>query len=176
MNKLKYSNNSSELSKQTWILYEKSFSEEEKRPFNMYLKAIEDNRFFPYIYTSKQKELLALCFYWDFINFKYLEYLAVNPKYRSKGIGSQIIKELVVSEQPVILEIEPPIDKISKKRLMFYENNNFKQTGYSFKQLKYKKNNNDIFLDLLCNKPMNNNLFELFKNTIYKELTIYCER
>ncbi len=175
MKKIRSDNSDKELFSKTWELYAKSFLEDEQRSLNKHIEAMKDNRFCPYIYTLNKSNLLAICFYWDFHDFKYLEHFSVNPNYRNKGIGSEIIRSFNDDKSPVVLEIEPPIDEISKQRLKFYERNNFKETGYIFKQLKYRKSNNDVLLELLCNKEMNPDFFQKFKRTIYDELAIYCD-
>ncbi len=175
MNKINYSDINSQLAKKAWEIYTTSFPMEEQRPYLQHKKAMSDSRFYPYVYISDQLELLAICFYWDFADFKYLEHFAVNPNYRNQGIGSKIIKTFSQEEQPIILEIDPPIDEVSKQRLCFYERCKFRQTNYTFQQLKYRKDSKNVLLKLLCNQELNNDLFEKFKLTIYQELTKYCE-
>lgn len=175
MNKINYTDITLQLACDAWELYTNSFPIEEQRPLSLHQKAINDTRFHPYVYVSDQDELLAICFYWQFPQFKYLEHFAVNPKYRNKGIGSKIIKNFAQDHQPVILEIEPPIDTISIQRLRFYKRNLFKETPHCFKQLKYQKIKEDVWLNLLCNQEMSTNLFQQFQDIIYQELTIYCE-
>ncbi len=175
MNKINYSDINSQLADKAWELYTTSFPIDEQRPYLQHKKAMSDSRFYPYVYTSDESELLAICFYWDFIDFKYLEHFAVNPNYRNQGIGSEIIKTFRRTKQPVILEIDPPVDSVSKQRLRFYERCQFRQTNYTFQQLKYRKDSNDVLLKLLCNKKLNSDLFEKFKHVVYQELAIYCE-
>ncbi len=175
MKKIMADSSDKKLFSKVWRLYEKSFPEEEKRSLNQHIKAIEDHRFHPCAYISEQEEVKAICFYWCFFEFIYLEHLAVDPNLRNRGIGSKIIKDLQLENRYIILEIEPPINKISKQRLAFYERNNFKRTGYAFRQLKYKPSNDDVCLELLCNRLMDKHLFEIFQNTIYQELQIYCD-
>ncbi len=158
-----------------WKLYTMSFPQNERRNLVTHLKAMKDKRFYPAIYLSEQSELLALCFYWKFPDFIYLEHLAVNPNYRNKGVGSKILRVLTSYNQPVVLEIDPPFDAISKQRLHFYQKNKFILTDYTFRQLKYQKRSDELFLNLLCSVKMDNRLFQDFKNTIYLELTKYCE-
>ncbi len=176
MNISVHTNSNEELSQLAWQLYESSFPINERRPFRLHIKATLDKRFCPYVYISGQMELLAIYFYWNFLDFRYLEHFAVNPNYRNQGIGSKLIQMLNADKKPIILEIEPPMDKQTKKRLNFYERNHFKHTGYGFKQLKYRQNANDLHLDLLCNKEMDRDLYEQFRKTIYQELSRYNEK
>lgn len=161
--------------KQVWNLYESAFPDLEKRTLKKHTEALADKRFKPNVYLDEKDNVLGLCFGWEFSEFIYLEHLAVNPNFRNKGIGSEIITEFKQSIKPVILEIEPPSDEITTRRLMFYKRNNFIETEYTFKQLKYKRENKDLFLNLLCNKPMNDKLYNSFKEVIYRELTMYNE-
>ncbi len=175
MNPLIYIHDDSPLAKEVWQLYESAFPIEERRALQQHVSAMQDSRFYPYTYVSGQSELLAICFCWNFTDFKYLEHFAVHPNCRNKGIGSQIIQTLNTDKKPVILEIEPPVDTLTKQRLNFYKRNRFYHTGYRFKQLKYRKNTAHLQLELLCNKKMNSNLYKRFKETIYQELTPYNE-
>ena len=59
--------------------------------------------------------------WWDFGTFRFVEHLATDPSARSGGVGSRILKQWMESEKtPVILEIDPPEDDISRRRLGFY--------------------------------------------------------
>ncbi len=174
MKKQKHHPSNPKLFHEAWELYTHSFPTDEQRPLNLHLKAIEDNRFCPYVYTSEQEALLAICFYWNFSDFLYLEHFSIKPEFRNKGIGSKIISSLITDKQPIVIEIETPTDKQQKQRLKFYERNQFQQTDYTFKQLKYKADNRDVFLQLLCSTNMNNDFFEKFQTTIYNELQAYC--
>ncbi len=175
MNQQKHKLNNKECFDKAWKLYEASFPEYERRSLNQHIQAIEDSRFHPYVYTSSSSELLAICFYWEFLDFIYLEHFAVHQNWRNKGIGAKIISTLTSNNKPIILEIEPPINQQQKQRLRFYERHHFTPTDYTFKQLRYNPQNQEVFLKLLCSTPMNDVLFEKFKSTIYKELQIYCE-
>lgn len=71
--------------------------------------------------ASITDERAMLC-YWHFDTFIYVEYLAVDPTLRGGGIGRRIMERLVSDSMlPVILEVEPPTDQLTTRRVAFYQ-------------------------------------------------------
>jgi len=71
-------------------------------------------------------KLLGLCVYWNFDNFSYLEHMAVFPEIRGMKAGEKTLEILKTRlPQPVILEVEPPDEEISRRRVNFYLRNGF---------------------------------------------------
>ena len=59
---------------------------------------------------------------WEFKDFAYVEHFATSPLSRGSGIGAKVmhlITEMI--NKPIILEVEPPEDEFSKRRINFYE-------------------------------------------------------
>ena len=52
-----------------------------------------------------------------------LEHLACTPLSRGLGIGTKLVQDILseAGNHPVILEVEPPVDKVTKRRVGFYE-------------------------------------------------------
>ncbi|MDU1889787.1 MAG: GNAT family N-acetyltransferase [Dysgonomonas sp.] len=102
-------------------IYEVSFPVFEQRSEVQQLKAFESASYHLLIATEDEK-LLSFISYWEFDGYVYIEHLAVNPEFRGQNIGSETLDLFANQIQKmVILEIDPPIDDISKKRLHFYE-------------------------------------------------------
>lgn len=121
-----------ELQQQAWELYEASFPDHERWQKEAFGRACEDERFNTKLAVDENGELMALLYYWLFGEFLYVEFLAVNPEMRGRNIGSEIIAALI-KENPgrkVMLEIDPPVDEISIRRLRFYERLGFVANGY----------------------------------------------
>ena len=73
--------------KKVWELYESSFPLAERRKEEDHIRACSDSRFSP-VSVWENDELIGLLFYWEWDSYRYLEYLAVNPKLRGQGFGS----------------------------------------------------------------------------------------
>lgn len=126
---------------QVWRLYVDSFPEWERRRISSHGRASDDDDFHTYI-AIENGNLQGLIFYWEYDSTIYVEHLAVNPLLRGKSIGSHIIAGLI-EENPdftIILEIDPPVDDISKRRLKFYERLGFVENDVDYVHPSYTKN------------------------------------
>lgn len=117
-------------------IYETSFPKSEKFPFwilkqcnkenNVRLDAIIDHD------TDKIIGIRFLIFYDDIV---YLMYVAIDKKYRNKGFGSLVLRDLVLrqADTSVLLCIEKPSicekENIKVRRKDFYLRNGFYETG-----------------------------------------------
>ena len=120
------------LKDQAWELYETSFPHYERWGKEAFDRASLDERFHTKLLVNDSGDLMALVYYWTYGEFLYVEFLAVNHSMRGQNIGSEIIGKLI-EENPgrrILLEIDPPIDGISIRRLHFYERLGFLANGY----------------------------------------------
>lgn len=120
-----------------WNLYENSFPQAERRKIEDHIRASEDEHFYP-LSIWDNNQLIGLAFYWQWNNYRYIEYLAVSPALHGHGYGSQIIRHIRDSEHIIILEIDPLINELSVRRLQFYERAGFTLTPYRFMHLPYR--------------------------------------
>jgi len=74
-------------------------------------------------------EFVGEILYWDIGGAFYIEHFCVLPAMRNKHYGQDILK--VYQEMPLILEIDPPVDDISKRRKEFYERCGFSENPYT---------------------------------------------
>jgi len=63
----------------------------------------------------------------EFKEFIFIDYLLINPNYRSQGIGRRVLDTFKKQNKTIILEVEPPDveDEDSLRRIKFYEKNGF---------------------------------------------------
>ena len=158
-----------------WELFEGSFPESERRKKEDHLLACNDERFFP-LSAWDEGKLIGLIFFWEWNNYRYLEYLAVIPEIRRQGYGSQMLRHLMNSRHTTILEIDPLINELSVQRLQFYERAGFTLTPYRFEHLPYRLNARPKELLILSYPEMitkeTHNDFLRFVN---REVIRYCE-
>lgn len=70
--------------------------------------------------------LLGFIEWWDDESFRYIEHYAIHPDHRSSGFGSRFLSEWMSDNaKTIILEIEPVVDKLTEKRLRFYQRLSF---------------------------------------------------
>ena len=159
-----------------WSLYEDSFPEAERRKLEDHLRACENELFHP---TSiwEDDQFIGIVFYWEWSNYRYIEYLAVAPELHGHGYGSQIIKKIRDSEYTIILEIDPLINELTVRRLQFYERAGFTLTPYRFIHLPYRLDGNEQELLILSypkmiTKEQHKDFLEFIDTKVRK----YCER
>lgn len=123
-----------------------SFPEEERRPIDWMDNIIREELLFHcdlYVSEEDHNFVKAMLCYWDLStengdNFIYIEYLAVTPQDRNKGMGSKIMSTFLKSKNyPVILEAELPTCPIAQRRITFYERLGFRQLPDRYMQPSY---------------------------------------
>lgn len=131
-------------------LMQKSFPKNEYRTYENQKKLLENPHYRIIPYFGEGNEFLAFAAIWDFDFFKFVEHIAVSEKCRGMGIGSKIMRDITENSGiDVVLEIEPPVDETSVKRLKFYEKLGFKCNDYAYLQPPLNKNDKPIPLKIL---------------------------
>lgn len=83
---------------------------------------------------------LGLLTLWHLGAFYYIEHFAVEPAARGLGAGSRAIDMLrrdVTGSLPIVLEVEPPVDDITRRRVDFYTRLGFVLTDHPYIQPAY---------------------------------------
>ena len=153
-------------------LMQKSFPKNEYRTYENQKKLLKSKYYKIVPYFGNEKELLAFAAVWEFESFKFVEHIAVSEKCRGMGIGSKIMRDIIEkSDTDIILEIEPPNDEISTKRLRFYEKLGFKSNDYAYLQLPLNKNDKPIPLKILSYpQALGEQKFKNIKKIIYSNV------
>lgn len=119
-----------------WDIYERSFPLCEQRPLAEHIKALNDPAFH-YNLLIEQGQLVGLLSWWDWdaadgTPFRFGEHFAISPELRGGGYGSQALQYLLGDQMRlVLLEIDLPIDDISRRREQFYKRNGL-VTNYEY--------------------------------------------
>ena len=150
-----------------------SFPPDEFRPYDEQ-KALLDNPLYSEYTLIDGDEMKAFIAVWNFDSFMYVEHFAVNPMHRNGGLGSQILSEIKsVFQKNVCLEVEPPENDVSRRRIEFYKRNGFYLNDYPYIQPAISKGKNPVPLMLMTTecglneKELDNIKYELYKR-VYK--------
>lgn len=73
---------------------------------------------------------VGLVLYWETEGYIYIEHLCILPQQRNRHYGQQALSLLAQRKKPLILEIDPPVDEISRRRKAFYERCGFVENPY----------------------------------------------
>ncbi len=103
-----------------WKIIESSFPLSERRTLDEQIRIFADNTYFLEVWVDGEN-VLGIIGWWICDNLRFVEHYAIAPEYRSSGYGSSFLSEWIADgKTPVLLEIEPVIDKITQRRKNFY--------------------------------------------------------
>lgn len=110
-----------------------SFPKEERRTKEAFLELCNAEAKYKIYALFKGNELIAFFTIWEFESFSFGDHFAVNPSFRSGGIGTQLLKQIEENcRLPLVLEVELPDGEIEKRRLNFYLRNGFKENKQDY--------------------------------------------
>lgn len=77
---------------------------------------------------------------WDFDDFVYIEHFATDPEVRNGGYGKKIMETWCKDcPKPIVLEVEEPVEEMSRRRVGFYERLGYKLWKADYQQPPYKE-------------------------------------
>lgn len=172
MNLERINKNNQHLFSDAFSLYESAFPKEERRdPDEQKRVMTKDAYHFDLIMNGS--EFIGVMLYWETDEFIFLEHFTTIPEIRGKGFGAQALDLLKQKGKTVILEIEDPVDEISKRRLAFYERNGFVLTPHYHIQAKYHLGDDDLMLKILSyNHSISKQEYLKFQDYMTKEIGI----
>ena len=155
-------------------LYEASFPSDERRDFCVFLELLKnDNRFRVRIGTDGEcGRFLCFISYWNFGDFCYIEHFAVEPELRGHGIGKAAMRDFFQSAgKRVILEVEPPADDITRRRIALYESLGYVLwSDYRYIQPPYAPHLNALELKLMTYGKFSSTDINRAVSTIHSEV------
>lgn len=110
---------------QVLSLYRLSFPPEERRPWTNVEEIAAFMSSHPQMHLRVIKSdgaFAGFMVYWHLSPLvHYVEHLATLPEMRGNGLGAKLIESLTsILETHVVLEVEPPVDELTRRRVGFY--------------------------------------------------------
>lgn len=107
--------------------------------FESQIKILQDNEYKFNIICDSDQWLGIICF-WEFNQFIYIEHFAINAQLRNKQYGQRTLQLLrkEYADKKLILEIDPLVDDIAKRRKAFYERCGFVANTFKHIHLPYR--------------------------------------
>ncbi|MBN1990355.1 MAG: GNAT family N-acetyltransferase [Bacteroidales bacterium] len=131
-------------------LYISSFPDSERRDLTLLNKLLKSAPITLYEiqYNNSFAGFITI---WNFPLFLFVEHFAINTALRGAGIGSKTINIIITNNlKPIVLEVEPPIDDISKKRVEFYNRSGLQLSEEPYIQPSYDGVKPEVELRLMC--------------------------
>ncbi len=132
-------------------LYESAFPEDERRDFDEWMYLLENQEEFEVFAIYDENEAVGFITVWGWDSWRYVEHFAIDNSRRGGGIGANAFEQLLnMDKRPLILEVEPPTDEISKRRISFYERQGMKiHEDYEYIQPAYSKDKKALPMRLM---------------------------
>lgn len=132
-----------------WMLYEASFPEDERRD-ELSQRLLLQNPRYRLIPYYKDDHMLAFLSLWNLDAFVFVEHFAVKESFRGNGYGSKIIDDIKKQfGKIIVLEVEPPVDVITRRRIKFYERLGFYLNDCDYIQPAYSKQQKALRMRLM---------------------------
>lgn len=153
-------------------VYHTSFPLDEQRPIEDIARLIEhDCRFVTYALINEEGEFIGLLTTWHFEAFIYIEHFAIDSTLRSRGYGAEAITTFIKGHsKPIILEVEPPIDELSKRRIRFYERYGLVLYTFPYVQPAYTRESKPVELRLMGTLDTNTIPLNLVSRILHREV------
>ncbi|MDO4567578.1 MAG: GNAT family N-acetyltransferase [Clostridia bacterium] len=158
---------------EVFALMEASFPQNEYRPYYEQKALLDDPAYSIYTFSDMgDGAVRAFIAVWKFDDLAFIEHFAVNPRYRNGGIGAQMLREVVDSLKTMVcLEVEPPHDEFSARRIAFYERNGFRLNEYPYIQPPIAQRREAVSLLIMTwGESVSEEVFERIKATLYSNV------
>lgn len=118
-----------ELFHQAMKLYEVSFPYHEQREApSQCAILLHEEYHFELLYDEEC--FVGILLYWETANFQYVEHFCIEPLLRNRCYGQRALALLQEKGKAILLEIDPPVDTIARKRRAFYQRAGFCANPY----------------------------------------------
>lgn len=119
--------------------YNDSFPEVERRAFALVRELIKGESSFSVYVLLLKNRYVGFITAWEWDDFAYVEHFAIDESARNGGIGGEAMKRFFQRcEKPIVLEVEIPVDDISRRRVGFYERLGFVLSDRKYFQPPYR--------------------------------------
>lgn len=153
-------------------LYVRAFPSEERQDLpNLRDRIAGDGRF--YIHALlRDANFIGLLSWWDFDSFLYGEHFATLPEVRGQGLGAAALQYLTqdTAHRPVLLEVEPPVDELTTRRINFYRRMGFSLLDTPYIQPPYRPEDRPTPLQLMSYGVIEEHELPTIISTIHREV------
>ncbi len=107
-------------------LYEAAFPPEERRPTAAWQALVKggDTRFEALAIADAKGDPAGFITTWTLPSARYVEHFAIHSGLRGGGLGGRAfasLREKATTSLPLVLEVEAPVDELTRRRIAFYE-------------------------------------------------------
>ncbi|MDL2309213.1 GNAT family N-acetyltransferase [Bacteroidales bacterium OttesenSCG-928-B11] len=150
-------------------LMERSFPATERRSKDDAFLIFTSVPCYQKIGLKKDGKVIALLAYWLFDECCFIDHLAVEESLRGQGIGKDLMTYFLQEvKATIVLEVEPPNDDITRKRIIFYENFGFHLNTFPYTQPSMQPGQPEIPMMIMSYpESLTQNQFETIRKRIF---------
>ena len=132
-------------------IYEGSFPIDERRDYTMLVELLSHKDTFILEAICNDDAVLGMLSSWRLNEWHFIEHFAIASACRGRGIGREALQAFIeCSNGPIVLEVEPPTDHYSSRRIEFYRSLGFVlHDTYRYIQPSYAKGREAVELRLM---------------------------
>lgn len=155
-----------------YAIMESSFPASECRTFEAQKALLKHPSYRIITEKNEQGNIVAFLAGWKFAHFRFVEHIAVDSRIRGGGLGQKLMGRFISqSNQPVVLEVEPPVDEWSRRRIGFYERLGFHLNHFEYVQPPLREGQTDVRLQIMSYPgALSEQEFTPFKEILYTEV------
>lgn len=152
-----------------------SFPPEEYRPLAEWKCYTDGKRIFHNQVILDDRQPVGLVTHWSFEHFCYIEHLAISPAARNGGYGGRILQLLQKElQQPIVLEVEEPVEELARRRIGFYQRHGFQLWTKPYLQPPYRPGDALLPMQLMAwGGLQEEEAYNEVKQTLYHEVYHY---
>lgn len=149
-----------------------SFPDNEMRTREKQYQLMTTNDRYSIICFGNDSDVLGFIVVWELENFIFIENFATTQSMRGQGFGGNLLDFIIESykdKKDIILEVEPPVDEMTRRRIGFYERHGFILNHFDYLMPPLRQGDDFLPLKIMCyQKSFTKQSFEEYKEQIYK--------
>lgn len=151
-------------------LFLEAFPVDERRPVEAQRDNVDNDARFHCLLATDDDAPVGFITYWDFESYCYCEHFATAPLSRNGGRGSIILQRLLqLTGKPLVLEVEPPADEMTRRRVAFYSRNGLVlHDDFSYIQPSYRPDGKPVPLKLMSSPSIDPDSLEAIAGSIHR--------
>lgn len=169
---------------EVYRIMEDSFPENERRTYAEQAALLDSEGYNLFAFReSADADIEGFVGFWKLNDLLFIEHIAVDAVYRSKGIGSEMLEEITKkcnfspnrkTYNGIVLEVELPNDPVAVSRIKFYERHGFFLNKYDYVQPPMKENMEFLPLYIMSyGRELSGEEFIAVRNILYREIYHY---
>lgn len=135
-------------------IYQEAFPFDERRTFESMSVALA----LPQVCFYRvflQDTCIGMLHFWILSHVVYGEHFALTPTVRNRGYGKHLMRTILASvEKPFLVEVEPPENAVSERRIRFYEREGLAIVKKDYVQPPYRRFFPQVSLYLMSNESL----------------------